>query len=264
MFITMPKRADTGIARLAFSRLRSRQPVFGILQTIPVPTLTEMAVWSGYDFVILDCEHGVLDEQAHLASLRVISGSDAFAVVRVRPGDLGAIGRYLDFGADGIMMPNVRTSAEAAAFVAAAIHGPEGTRSSAGAAARAARYGLNPPPDPERPLLLAIIEGAEAVENVAEIASTPGLDGLVIGPYDLSADLGCANDFSTSAYTAAFLEIERAAARAGLILGSAAHPGFPVERLIGAGHCFILASVDIFAIRDALRSHLAAARGSSL
>ncbi len=248
--------------RGALARLRSGQPVFGLVQTAPGPFVTELAVWSGFDFVVVDCEHGIIDEPAHVASLQVISGSEAFAVVRVRPGDVGAISRYLDFGAAGILMPNVRTPAEATALVAAATYGPKGTRSSTGSALRAARYGLGPQTDPAPPLLLAMIESAQGVENIGAIAQTPGLDGLVIGPYDLSADLGCANDFSAAAYTRAFTEIERAAARTGRLLGSAAFPGFPVQRLLSAGHRFIVASVDTLALRDGFRSHLAAARGT--
>jgi 2-keto-3-deoxy-L-rhamnonate aldolase RhmA len=257
----MPEREDTQTrSPVALARLRLRLPVFGILQTIPNATLTEMALWSGYDFVILDCEHGVVDEQAHLACLRVISGSQAFSVVRVRPGDIGAVGRYLDFGADGIMLPGVQTAADAAGFVAAATHGPVGTRSSTGSGSRAARYGLHDQAAGERPLLLAMIEGKQAVANIAAIVATPGLDGLVIGPYDLSADLGCPYDYSSPAYNDAFVRIEQAATGARLLLGTAAHAGFPVERLLGSGHCFILASVDIFALRDGYRSHLEAAR----
>jgi 4-hydroxy-2-oxoheptanedioate aldolase len=254
------------------ARLRSGGPVFGLLQTLPGATLTELAVWSGFDFVILDCEHGVVDEQAHVASLQAISGTGAFALVRVQPGNLGAVGRYLDFGAAGIMMSNVNTAADAAAFIAAATLGPEGTRSSTGNAVRAARYGtdLQSPREEaphekssrRRPLLLAIIESAEAIANIAAISATPGLDGFVIGPYDLAASLSCTNDFSASVYESAFAKVEDTAVQARLLLGCIAHPGFSVERLIGAGHRFILAGVDILALRDGLRSLLAAARGS--
>jgi 4-hydroxy-2-oxoheptanedioate aldolase len=204
----------------------------------------------------------VVDEQAHLASLQAISGTGAFALVRVQPGNLGAVGRYLDFGAAGILMPSVNTAADAAAFVAAATVGPEGTRSSTGNAVRAARYGTDPQSQRQRPLLLAIIEGAAAVANITAISATPGIDGFVIGPYDLAANLGCPNDFAAPAYQSGFARIEQAAAHAGLLLGCIAHPGFSVERLIGAGHRFILAGVDILALRDGFRSLLAAARGN--
>jgi 2-keto-3-deoxy-L-rhamnonate aldolase RhmA len=242
----------------ALPRLRSGEPVFGIIQTIPAPTLTELAVWSGSDFVILDCEHGILDEPAQLACLQVMSGSDAFSAVRVRPGDLAAVGRYLDFGADAILMPDVQSAADAEAFVAAATPGPRGTRSSTGSA-RATRYGLGRI-ETGSPLLLALIEGGKAVAAIDAIAATPGLSGLVIGPSDLSADLGCPNDFTAPAYTAAFVRIEQAAASAGLFLGGRAHPGFPIERLLDAGHSFLIAGADITVLRDGFHSQLAAAR----
>jgi|SRR5579871_1150852 len=242
----------------ALARLRLGEPVYGALQSIPTPMVTEIAVWSGYDFVILDCEHAIVDETAHLAALQVIAGSDAFSVVRVRPGDLSAVGRYLDIGADGILLPDVRNAAEAQAFVAAGFHAPAGTRSSTGGSARATRYRLVTGEPRARPLLLAMIEGAEAVSAISAIAATPGLDGLVIGPYDLAADLGSPEDFSTPTYRKAFAEVERAALHAGLLLGSRSHPGFPIARLLDAGHRFILLSSDAAALRDGYRAHLEA------
>jgi 4-hydroxy-2-oxoheptanedioate aldolase len=243
----------------ALKRLRAGKPVFGVVQIIPAPTLTELAIWSGYDFVILDCQYGVIDEAAQLGSLQVIARSDAFAVVRVKPGDLGSVSRYLDFGADAILLPDVHTQKDAADFVAAATHGPNGTRSSTGSGARAARYGLKSTPE-EQPLLFAMIESAQGVKNIAAIAGTPGLHGLIIGPHDLSADLGSAGDFSTPAYMGAFAAVEQAARQTGLILGSGVHAGFDVERLVGAGHGFIQITSDVMALREGLRAHLPSGR----
>lgn len=246
----------------ALARLRQGQAVFGTLQSIPTSLVTEIAVLSGYDFVILDCEHAVLDEPSHVASLQVISSSDAFSIVRVRPKDFDAVGRYLDFGADGILLPDVQSAAQAREFVAAANQGPKGTRSSTGGSARALRYGIGSKVPAAQPLLLAMIEGTAAVAAIDEIATTAGLDGLVIGPHDLAADLGIADDFSTSAYAQAFAAVERAGARAGLLLGTRAHPGYPVERLLQCGHRFILVGADIAALRDGYRANLDAAKAS--
>jgi len=243
----------------ALERLRRRVPVIGTLQSICAPTLTEIAILSGYDFIVLDCEHSVLDEPSQLASLQVISGTEAFSVVRVRPQDFAAVGRYLDFGAHAILLPDVRSAADASAFVAAATHGPRGTRSSTGAV-RANRYGIPSSKQAPAPLLLAMIEGAQAVDAIEAIAATPGLDGLVIGPNDLAADLDVVDDFSAPAYVAAFTAVEQAAKRERLILGSRTHPGFPIERLLGAGHCFILAGRDVAAIREGYRLNLREAR----
>jgi 2-keto-3-deoxy-L-rhamnonate aldolase RhmA len=244
----------------ALARLRRREPVFGLIQTIPNPTLTELAVWSGFDFVILDGEHGVADEAAHLTCLQVLSGSAAFSAVRVAPGQFGAVGRYLDLGADAILMPDVQTPEEAAAFVAAATPGPKGTRSSTGSA-RATRYGLRRSAG-EAPLLLALIEGQRAIRQMEAIAATPGLGGFVVGPSDLSADLECPNDFSSPVYASAFAAIEQGAARAKLVIGTKPHPGYPLERLLAGGHRFIIAAADIQVLRDGFRNELTLQRAS--
>jgi 4-hydroxy-2-oxoheptanedioate aldolase len=253
--------SNDGGTNRSVNRLLRGEVVFGILQTFPGSTLTEMAVWSGFEFVILDCEHGVVDEAAHLTSLQVLSNSAAFSVVRVKPHDLIAVGRYLDFGADSILMPDIRSAADAATFVAAAHHGPEGTRSSAGRMARELRYGCDVARETRRPLLFAMIESGEAVTNVQAIVATPGLAGIVIGPFDLAADLG--TELGSAQYREAVETIERATLEAGLLLGSAPNPAYPIARLRDAGHRFILVSADAAAIREGMQLHLAAARGAS-
>ncbi|QGZ94932.1 HpcH/HpaI aldolase family protein [Terricaulis silvestris] len=245
----------------ALSRLRAGGHVHGVLQTMPSSAISELAILVGFDFVILDCEHGLIDAGAHLSCLQVISATPAFSAVRVRPHDLHAVGRYLDLGADAILMPNVRNTQEAKAFVAAATHGPRGTRSSTGSGARASRYGLGAEGERAEPLLLAMIESREAVNDIEAIANTLGLGGFVIGPHDLSSDLGC--EKSTLAYLEAVTAIEGAAKRAHLVLGTGAYAGAGLDALKERGYRFILSSVDVLALRDGLGAHLAAACGVS-
>ena len=242
----------------ALERLRAGEPVFGAIQLLPLAATAELALWCGYDFMVIDCEHGVMDEPAQVATLQVLARSAAFCGVRVRAGDLAAVGRYLDLGADAILMPDVQTPEEAVSFVQSAQFGRAGTRSSTGAS-RATRFGLSRGPDGAAPLLLALVESLRAVEQIGDIAVTAGLDGLVIGPSDLSADLGCPDDFANSTYLKAFADVEAAAVKRGLILGSRPHAGFPVERLIEQGHRFLIVSADVTALRDGFRSHLAQA-----
>jgi 2-keto-3-deoxy-L-rhamnonate aldolase RhmA len=244
----------------ALARLRRGQVVFGVMQSIPSSMLTEIALWSGFDFVVLDCEHALIDEVSQLASIQLTTASSAFVMVRLRVKEFTAVGRYLDIGVDGILMPDIRTAEDAQAFVASATHGPKGTRSSTGGGARAQRYGIGHGAA-SRPLLIAMIESAQGVRSVDGILATEGIDGVVIGPHDLAADLSSASDFSSSAYLQAFESMEVAARRRGKILGTRTHPGFPLDRLLKAGHRFILASGDVGAIRDGFRLHLDAARG---
>jgi 2-keto-3-deoxy-L-rhamnonate aldolase RhmA len=249
-----------GSSHASLERLRRGEPVFGIVQTLPLPTLTELAVWSGYDFVILDCEHGIVDEAAHVACLQVVSNSGAFAAVRVRPKDFGSVGRYLDFGADAILLPDVQTLADAVAFVSAATCGPLGNRSST-RSARISRYGLGAPTE-RAPLLFAMIEGNRALADLTAIAATPGISGFIVGPNDLSADLGCPFEFSAPAYSAAISKIEQTAAIAQLLIGTIAHPQYPTERLLAAGHRFIIVSSDVAIVREGCKTQLAAARAA--
>jgi 4-hydroxy-2-oxoheptanedioate aldolase len=242
-------------------RLKQGQPFFGVMQSIPSPTLTEIALLSGFDFIVLDREHAAVDESAQLASIQVVSLSGGFVLVRLRANEFAAVGRYLDFGVNGILMPDVCSAEDASLFVAAATHGPRGTRSWTGGGSRVQRYGLDPHAAPVKPLLLAMIEGAAGVRAIEGIVATEGLDGIVIGPHDLSADLDSPNDFSTEAYRTAFETVEAAVTRRGKILGSRTHPGFPIERLLAAGHRFILTCGDVSALRDGFHLHLEAVRG---
>jgi 4-hydroxy-2-oxoheptanedioate aldolase len=244
--------------------LYARELLIGALQTLPSTLATEVALRSGFDFIIIDCEHGVIDEPAQIASLQIISSTDALAVVRVRPRDFNAVSRYLDFGADAILLANVQTPDDASQFVAAGAHWHDGTRSSS-VRTRLDRFDIESDPrwsiaSRPPPALLAMIEGRAAVNCIDAIAATPGLTGLVIGPNDLAADLDCPNDFTSPVYEAAFAAIEHAASRADLLLGSKVHPGFPAERLVQNGHRFILASSDSAALRHGFQVHLKAAR----
>jgi 4-hydroxy-2-oxoheptanedioate aldolase len=236
--------------------------LFGALQAFPSTLVTEIALWSGFDFIIIDCQHGVIDEPAQIAALQIISRSDALAVVRVRRRDFDAVSRYLDFGCDAILLADVQTPGDATQLVAAATHGRHGTRSSS-AGTRANRFGTDLDAHcgmaGAPPALLAMIEGHAGLQCIDAIAATPGLTGLVIGPNDLAHDLGCPNDFASPAYEAAFALIERAASREQLLLGSKVHPGFPAQRLAQNGHRLIVASSDSAALRDGFRAHLGAA-----
>jgi 2-keto-3-deoxy-L-rhamnonate aldolase RhmA len=226
--------------------------VFGIIQTIPSPTITELALLSGYDFVILDCEHAIVDESSQLASLQIMSASEAFSAVRVRTGDYAAVSRYLDLGADCILMPDLKTATAAKAFVAASLTGWQGTRSSS-SSTRSNHYGtLTTAPEP--PVLIAMIESADALQHLPAIASTPGIDGLLIGPNDLSADLRIPGDFNNPIFTRAVAAVAKAAADAHLILGGGVYPGAVVQRLLDTGHTFILNGSDVAALRNTFRA----------
>jgi 4-hydroxy-2-oxoheptanedioate aldolase len=222
--------------------------VFGAIQAMPGAASTDLAIRSGADFVILDCEHGLADETAHAASLQLLAKEDAFSAIRVRPRDLGAVEIYAQLGADVILMPDVKSAAAAQAFVAAGRDKDQATQK-------------------QTPVLMAMIESQQAVAQIREIAATPGLGALVVGPNDLCADLGNGVDFGAPIFQEALVAVERAAAEAAKILGSGVYPGIPVSRLLTGGHTFILAVSDVGALqagyRDAFKDARAALKGTS-
>jgi len=246
------ERRGGGRMSESLARLRKGQAVFGLMQTYPIAAVTEIMVWSGYDFVILDSEHGVADEGAQLDALRVIEGSSAFSIVRVRPGDESAVARYLDFGADGLMIPDVRTAVQAEQVARVAYERWTG-------GLRGDRYGRSKPNKGQMPLLIALIEAPEGVANVEAILSVRGIEGVVIGAGDLSTTLGTPGNFSTPAYLAAVERVERAALARGKILGAKPDKDSPIAGLFERGYRLFMIGRDMPLLRSVLAGTLASA-----
>ncbi|MFO7664404.1 MAG: aldolase/citrate lyase family protein [Chloroflexota bacterium] len=149
-----------------------------------------MIAHTGYEAITLDLQHGLIDDQTAVTMLQAISTTAAVPLVRLPWNDPAAIMRALDAGAYGVICPMINTRAEAEAFVGACRYPPLGYRSYG--PIRATIYAgddyyhhAN-----NTVLALALIETAEALANVEDIVTPPGLDGLYIGTVDLSISLG--------------------------------------------------------------------------
>ncbi len=157
------------------------------------PVNTELMGLAGFDFLIIDLEHGMGSERDILSQLHALQATQSIPVVRVESHDKQRAHRLLDLGVQGIMFPRVNTAEEAAACVAAMRYPPDGVRGVA-TIVRAAGYGthFNHYRGESKTNLLTIIqiESAEAVENVEAIAAVEGVDVLFVGPMDLSTSLG--------------------------------------------------------------------------
>ena len=245
-------------------RLSTRRVLIGLMQTYPNPVLAEMAGMCGYDFVIVDDEHGVFGEIDHVQALRALDSVNALALVRLAGHDLRAVGRYLDIGADVIVAPNVTTAEQARALVRAMVYPPAGTRGFGASGHRATRYGMDLAAHLKAPRegvsLVVIIESALGVANVEDILAVDGVDGAIIGPWDLTADLGCAGDFSQPQYAQAVARIEQAAVARGKLLGTGPHPGNPLEALVARGHRLLVIGGDMPLIREAMNAQVSQAR----
>ena len=167
---------------------------FGTFVSFPEPGIVEAIGYAGYDFVILDMEHGPIDF-GHLPHLLAAADSVGLtALVRVGNGEPNPILRVLDSGAFGVIVPHIRSKADAIALVQACRYPPMGIRGVNGGT-RAAAYGQanfieHARQSNEEILTIALIEDSEGVEAIEEIVQVTGLDIVFPGPGDLSASLG--------------------------------------------------------------------------
>ena len=158
--------------------------------SIPSAVTAEMTSLNDFDSITIDMQHGLVDYQVALNMLQVISGSGKTPLVRVPWNEPGIIMKSLDAGALGIICPMINTPEDAITFVSATRYAPHGHRSS-GPTRALMVHGANYHDEANDKIIsLAMIETAEALENVEKIAATEGLTGIYIGPSDLSISMG--------------------------------------------------------------------------
>ena len=196
-------------------RLRRREPLAVAFLDLGSPVSAEVTAASGFDVVVVDLEHGAGDEAAARAQI-VAAAPHATVVVRV-PGGPGQAGRMLDAGADGVIVPQVASVAEAERTAAAVRYAGAGrgiSPFSRGNRYGAAGAGFRPRAD-ERIGCIVQIERASALAAVDEIAALAEVDGLLMGPADLSNDLGCELDLAAPRLQEAARDVGAAAVRHG-------------------------------------------------
>lgn len=213
---------------------------------IPNGFSAETMAHQGWDSLTIDLQHGVVDYRSMIPMLQAISTTDAVPVVRVPWLDPGALMKALDAGAYGVICPMINTPEEAARLVAYTHYAPRGTRSFG--PVRALLYGGADYPQHANDTIVtfAMIETAQALENLDAIMSVEGLDAVYIGPSDLSLALGCRpvfDDVDPPVAQAIDHILERAKAH-GLVAGI--HNGTPEGALarIAKGFQFVTVSSD--------------------
>jgi 4-hydroxy-2-oxoheptanedioate aldolase len=168
-------------------------PQIGLWLNTACAIPAEIAGRAGFDWLVIDGEHGPNDISTISAQLQALSGSSAEPVVRPPMGETWMIKQLLDLGARTLLVPMVDTPDQAKALVSAMRYPPNGVRGMGAMVARASGFGAIPDyvESAESELCLLVqIESVEAVKNIEAIAAIEGVDGLFIGPADLSADMG--------------------------------------------------------------------------
>lgn len=173
-------------------KLHSGKTCFGTWVNFADPCIYELLAGTGYDFLLMDAEHGAMDTMDVQANLMAVKGTSTPAMVRVAWNEPWMIKRVLDAGAAGVLVPMVRTADEVRRAIEASLYPPAGIRG----------FGPRRPSDYERNgaayianandhvVLWVQIEHIDAVENIDEIVQAPHLDGLFIGSNDLSGSMG--------------------------------------------------------------------------
>jgi 4-hydroxy-2-oxoheptanedioate aldolase len=207
------------------NRLRARlaeRAVYGAWCNVPAPLNAEILSCAGFDFLIIDCQHGGIDYAAMLAMLQAVGRSATTPLVRVAGNETHLIGQALDAGAQGVVIPMVNTKAEAERAATACRHFPDGSRSWGPLRSRLF-LGTDVAHINREVMCLVMIETEEGIANADEICSVPGVDGVFIGATDLGLTLGVAPGTADGSgrLDAALDTVLHACQRAGIVPGIA-------------------------------------------
>lgn len=230
-------------------RLRGGEAVYGGWATIPDVLSVRSLAAAGLDYVVIDLQHGSATERDLPAMTMAIRQAGATPMGRVRYAHPADIGRALDLGCQGVIVPNV-DSAEQARTVAGACRYPQaGYRSAGGALATA------------DPFCIVMAESAGAVADLGATLAIAGVDGIYVGPRDLSFALGCALDPQDPVLRKELERIWSACAAAGKPVGVHASDGATARLYRENGCQLITVVVDAVAVSATAARELAAARG---
>ncbi len=236
-------------------RLRAGETVFSGWCSLPYPLVAETVGREGFPAVTLEGQHGLWDVSSLLTGIAAVRQGGAAPIVRVPVGDFALVSRALDFGAEGIIAPMINTPADARAFAAAAKFPPIGERSwgphRVTALAGLADQSVYLREANDHVITLAMIETRTALDNLEAILSTPGIDGLFLGPSDLSIALsdGKALDPLSRDVERELDRMVAAAQAAGKIPGAFCHTAERAAALAKRGVRFLAVMSDIAMLR---------------
>ena len=248
-------------------RLRDRQKLVGYWVVLDAPVATERIARVGYDYVVLDGQHGLIGYQGLLTGLLAVDagaslGSGSVGLVRVEANHPTPIGRALDAGAAGVIVPLVDSSEDVTRAVQAAKYPPAGVRSY-GPMRSALRVGPVPADADAATVVLAMIETPLGLKNVAEICATPGLDGVYVGPSDLGLSVGArfpGDPEVAGPFEEAVELIARTAQETGIAAGIHTPDGETAQRRLSQGYTFATVASDLTHLEAVAASHLDTAR----
>ncbi|MDR1814417.1 MAG: aldolase [Tannerella sp.] len=238
-------------------RLAEGSAVYGPFMKTGDAAFVECAGHAGFDFCILDMEHGPIDFFTLQNLIRGAEAAGILPVVRTYDSSETAIGKALDIGAKGIQVPQIQSAAQAREAVKAAKFYPQGERGVC-RFVRAADYSSTPRDEyfakANEALIILQVEGKQVINHLDEIFDVEGLDILFIGPYDLSQSLGVPGQVSHPSVLEAITNISSQAKKAGVVTGVFCDTPEAAAMWKQAGIQYISYSVDVGIFTDACRN----------
>ncbi len=243
-------------------RLKTGKALLGPFVNLCHPAVMQIAGLAGFDFAIIDTEHGEISTDRALDMIRAAKLGGCSPILRVYSNQPELIGKALDMGADGVQVPMICSKEQAIAAVRAAKFSPEGSRG-CNRFVHAARYSDMSGAEffgqsNERTAVLLQVEGKEGLDNLEEILTVPGIDVLFIGPYDLSASLGIPGQVEHPMLLEAMDKTLAMAKKAGVALGFFCDDIPTAIKWKNRGIQYISFSADVSQLYDAFKASVEA------
>ncbi len=230
-------------------RLRGSDVLYGGWSVVAEPLCAATLAAAGLDYVVIDLQHGTATERDVPALTAAISRAGATPVARVRHAHPADLGRALDLGCAGVIVPNVESAAQARAVAGACRYPPAGSRSAGGVLA-----------SPSEPFCLIMVESAAAMSELESTLACDGVDGIYVGPRDLSYSLGCELNPRDPVLRPALEQIWAAGAAAGKPVGVHSTDGATAALYREAGCRLVNVASDITSIAKGVARELGTAR----
>ncbi|MCZ2811598.1 aldolase/citrate lyase family protein [Modestobacter sp. VKM Ac-2979] len=240
---------EPGGGRTLRERWAAGEACHGLWSQLPGAMTAELLARTGADFVVLDLQHGALAEAELPGVTAAVTAAGSVPLVRTRSAQFADVGRPLDLGAHGVLVPNVLGADHVREVVAACCYAPRGNRS-----AGRLSGGV------DEPLVLVVLETAQALAELDAVLAVDGLDGVYVGPVDLASSLGLAGDPAQLQEVLSSV-ITRARA-AGVPVGVHAFDGAGAASHAAQGATIVTAAMDTTALASALAEQLRLARGA--
>ncbi|WP_295626281.1 aldolase/citrate lyase family protein [uncultured Nitrosomonas sp.] len=242
------------------AKLNRSELTIGSWVTLGHPSIAEIMAAAGFDWLVLDMEHSVLELSEVQSIIQVLDGKQCPAIVRLTSNHPDQIKRVMDAGATGIMVPMIKCAADAKAAVDGVYYPPRGQRGVG--LARAQGYGHSFQAYrqwlEENAIIVVMIEHVDAVRAIDSILEVPGIDAYIIGPYDLSGSMGRPGDLDHPDVQAAIAQVLEAGRRANKSGGIHVIEPDPqaLQQRIQTGFNFLGYGLDIRILDSICRTHL--------